>query len=111
MEPHPHECGNVRGDLQPRHRHSRFNGATSSRMWKLTVWTILERPHVGFNGATSSRMWKPLALLAAASPACALQWSHILTNVETFDARQAQGRANFASMEPHPHECGNVMCP
>src|SRR5205085_11923326 len=37
-----------------------------------------------------------------------LQWSHVLTNVETADAVRAWQPTPPASMEPRPHERGNV---
>jgi hypothetical protein len=37
----------------------------------------------GFNGATLSRTWKPVDTFAAPVAMGALQWSHVLSNVET----------------------------
>ena len=63
MEPRPHERGNTRGMKDVFLSHRSFNGATSSRTWKPG---IREREPDRVNG---------------------LQWSHVLTNVETLDFR------------------------
>ena len=84
-----------------------FNGATSSRTWKRqgrrdwkcrhALASMEPRPHERGNKATSTR---------CSSPATELQWSHVLTNVETFENRPKHLVAD-ASMEPRPHERGN----
>src|SRR5262249_23020572 len=132
-----------------------FNGATSSRTWKRTSPDPNHRIRRSFNGATSSRTWKPVehrndspGHLASMEPrplergnietACLLilpvsmlQWSHVLSNVETTQTistsqkkqrfngatssrtwklprTQIQGTARrIASMEPRPLERGN----
>src|SRR5256714_6155730 len=61
-----------------------FNGATSSRTWKRALQHGCRRPlRRRFNGATSSRTWKPTSPSTQTSGETALQWSHVLTNVET----------------------------
>ena len=86
MEPRPHERGNeiVAHQVEPVQR--RFNGATSSRTWKLPV-----SGPTRFSG-------------------CWLQWSHVLTNVETLFTRRSPQNKFQASMEPRPHERGNEDC-
>ncbi len=37
-----------------------------------------------------------------------LQWSHVLTNVETPVAPHDTGSRRMTSMEPRPHERGNI---
>ena len=108
MEPRPHERGNQgpnfgkrqkrssfngatssrtwkrRSDLCRRECSGRFNGATSSRTWKPEVMRLTTpSATVGFNGATSSRTWKQGSLMASSGVRLVLQWSHVLTNVET----------------------------
>ena len=41
------------------------------------------------------------------TPAAELQWSHVLTNVETRCRSSRLAESDFASMEPRPHERGN----
>src|SRR5919109_148081 len=60
MEPRPHERGNIGTRLQ---------FLAGGRC---------------FNGATSSRTWKPLKLSTTQAEEYELQWSHVLTNVETW---------------------------
>ena len=92
----------------PRAQRRRFNGATSSRTWKrlcaafgkpdLLHASMEPRPHERgnchqaillsqwngcFNGATSSRTWKLLGEQSGLIEMRLLQWSHVLTNVET----------------------------
>ena len=110
----------------------RFNGATSSRTWKRVLAQRADWAAVGFNGATSSRTWKHAALMLSQAFYWSLQWSHVLTNVETHIAgslwthhfvelqwshvltnvetsrcAEHSGDCRFASMEPRPHERGN----
>src|ERR1043166_3862149 len=68
-----------------------FNGATSSRTWKRSGRRRPRATRICFNGATSSRTWNhvPLAPPPAVTPA-QLQWSHVLTNVETSAAASAK---------------------
>ena len=158
MEPRPHERGNTSFPGGMRGGCYCFNGATSSRTWKLWQPSIrivegcgLQWSHVltnvetrlttkpcettssGFNGATSSRTWKLKGASVEEITAGMLQWSHVLTNVETpsgfpsnrlpsycfngatssrtWKPRQ-RGRhrpRQGASMEPRPHERGNVV--
>ena len=120
-------------ELTPVQRPLRFNGATSSRTWKRRA-DRLGRPadlH-RFNGATSSRTWKRREFAVDRLYVTWLQWSHVLTNVETYRRDEAVGRNNhgfngatssrtwkladerrhdgqvLASMEPRPHERGNA---
>ncbi len=60
-----------------------FNGATSSRTWKEGAFTVPFYHSPGFNGATSSRTWKANAILRDLQHVSRLQWSHVLTNVES----------------------------
>ena len=83
MEPRPHERGNMDAPVRAR-RGSR-----------------------GFNGATSSRTWKHQQHQSARLRRVPLQWSHVLTNVETVEERDEQRPLFDASMEPRPHERGN----
>ena len=134
MEPRPHERGNPPLYRSTGRGEKSFNGATSSRTWKLTPPSrmspglrLLQWSHVltnvetilptgdavaskqSFNGATSSRTWKPSSTRQTTSPTSTfLQWSHVLTNVET--KRRAAGRPvpSLPSMEPRPHERGNA---
>ena len=64
-----------------------FNGATSSRTWKLVAKKDGQHVQNGFNGATSSRTWKPPKEQLKEALELVLQWSHVLTNVETSSAR------------------------
>src|SRR4051812_8874469 len=38
-----------------------------------------------------------------------LQWSHVLTNVETFGRGRIPAFKSVTSMEPRPHERGNLL--
>ena len=92
MEPRPHERGNIASALPRGIAISSFNGATSSRTWKprsrpferapLARASMEPRPHERGN-------W----FIAANSPAklFLLQWSHVLTNVETRSAPPQHG--------------------
>ena len=42
-----------------------------------------EHERIRFNGATSSRTWKLSSLSGVNASSPLLQWSHVLTNVET----------------------------
>src|SRR5437762_1555857 len=84
-----------------------FNGATSSRIWKLGVKRNGRRKNKRFNGATSSRIWKLLPSSSDLPRFLLLQWSHILTDMETPTRASTLTAATFASMEPHPHGYGN----
>src|ERR1043166_2690044 len=83
MEPRPHERGNVESV------------------------EVAEEMAACFNGATSSRTWKPVSTGTGISGLTTLQWSHVLTNVETTTARTRSRPYRSASMEPRPHERGN----
>ena len=87
---------------------------------------------ISFNGATSSRTWKEtrpdakVILIESASmeprphergkwlldkhsfAGCLLQWSHVLTNVESTPVQTETAQAAWASMEPRPHERGKL---
>ncbi len=60
-----------------------FNGATSSRTWKALPRQPESPRRLCFNGATSSRTWKAAMTAASAISISRLQWSHVLTNVES----------------------------
>ena len=82
MEPRPHERGKFRVNRRAHDHGSRFNGATSSRTWKVKWRRDMQNErHV-------------------------LQWSHVLTNVERRAQKRAYVGAVRASMEPRPHERG-----
>src|ERR1043166_4525956 len=107
MEPRPHERGNYYGKDEEQAVQKCFNGATSSRTWKPMVaghhptaagcfngatssrtWKRRRPPRKGaakqcFNGATSSRTWKLSRCPLDLQRRFGLQWSHVLTNVET----------------------------
>ena len=108
-----------------------FNGATSSRTWKVSqnvtqrmVRNSLQWSHVltnvesvvvivkgrlhkfSFNGATSSRTWKEAKYRAVGNGVPVLQWSHVLTNVERISTAVKRPTPGQASMEPRPHERG-----
>src|SRR5438105_2877928 len=93
MEPRPHERGNAtrfRSAASARHC---FNGATSSRTWKPYLRRAILFPDLQrFNGATSSRTWKRQPSLSCPTSAAWLQWSHVLTNVETAEDNPAVAR-------------------
>jgi len=84
MEPRPLERGNNRSiECRPRPP-ARFNGATSSRTWKLITLKRLRRqwpqasmePRPLERGNSGSRRPPTIGLYW-------LQWSHVLSNVET----------------------------
>jgi hypothetical protein len=61
-----------------------FNGATTSRSWKLATGVRPVRSyHRRFNGATTSRSWKHGPTSPSPSQPSTLQWSHDLSVVET----------------------------
>src|SRR5947209_3723427 len=84
MEPRPFERGNLLNQSLTPSIVTSFNGATSFRTWKRSVWHIATQPFSGFNGATSFRTWKLLVSLS----------------LSVWSAR--------ASMEPRPFERGNA---
>ena len=114
-------------------RQASFNGATSSRTWKGGLAGFSSTVGLRFNGATSSRTWKVTpgryfwdCQVASMEPrphergkvACqrrslshcpTLQWSHVLTNVESRRASPKHFRRQSASMEPRPHERGKLQ--
>ena len=69
-----------------------FNGATSSRTWKANARPEQRRTRRRFNGATSSRTWKGGLSVAGGGRQPGLQWSHVLTNVESLRRRQCLGQ-------------------
>src|ERR1043166_2545097 len=83
MEPRPHERGNTTATRPTSMPPSSFNGATSSRTWKRSHDPRGARHKRSFNGATSSRTWKLVLLGGPDAEVERLQWSHVLTNVET----------------------------
>jgi hypothetical protein len=85
MEPRPHERGNKGAGCVGLTVGVCFNGATSSRTWKHPYELTPEQLLFGFNGATSSRTWKLSRAMAQTRSRWSLQWSHVLTNVETVE--------------------------
>ena len=83
MEPRPHERGKVINQTGKGKQSECFNGATSSRTWK-----------VGGRVQVGQRL--------------RLQWSHVLTNVESEWNPVSQKLIGTASMEPRPHERGKT---
>ena len=60
-----------------------FNGATSSSRWKgTTTAKTLRIARIGFNGATSSSRWKEGSPPMSVRPEDALQWGHLVVEVE-----------------------------
>ena len=131
MEPRPHERGKDGVAVSRRLLDVGFNGATSSRTWKAQPLEFLSFFQGCFNGATSSRTWKAYDGFAVSLIADALQWSHVLTNVERMAVQRrlfTEGSFNgatssrtwkdpfvwviefskTASMEPRPHERGKL---
>src|SRR5205823_4877744 len=84
MEPRPHERG---------------NGCCSVGQVRRKGTSMEPRPHE--RGNTPFRTERCRFLVE-------LQWSHVLTNVETDRARHGGGPCPFTSMEPRPHERGNL---
>ena len=133
MEPRPHERGNSRLTSPTSTRRLRFNGATSSRTWKHVAAaprreedeaSMEPRPHERGNGPPKSP--DPRDDYASMEPRPhergngqpasprresdhRLQWSHVLTNVETRRRHDLHQCRRQASMEPRPHERGNVV--
>src|SRR5713101_6398099 len=112
-----------------------FNGATSFQTWKRWHWYDSRGSWGRFNGATSFQTWKRLRRASGLLSALALQWSHVLSDVETtpvatISARRSgrfNGATSFqtwkprsrvehhgfafgASMEPRPFRRGNRSC-
>src|ERR1043166_6025493 len=83
MEPRPHERGNYYGKDEEQAVQKCFNGATSSRTWKRRRPPRKGAAKQCFNGATSSRTWKLSRCPLDLQRRFGLQWSHVLTNVET----------------------------
>ncbi len=129
MEPRPHERGKHAELLAYWSPGRGFNGATSSRTWKAIGFVFVIKSLQGFNGATSSRTWKVAGFQmpttwnqasmeprphergkmlgdALAAQLASLQWSHVLTNVESSFHGQRRWLGISASMEPRPHERG-----
>ncbi len=84
MEPRPHERGKKLNEYAKRPRRFSFNGATSSRTWKGRARVEPCSRGSRFNGATSSRTWKGGRDTTEPIAGSALQWSHVLTNVESW---------------------------
>ena len=89
MEPRPHERGNACASGAPLCALALcFNGATSSRTWKRGTEVEDAGEDTGLQwshvltNVETSRRARPLLRKAL------LQWSHVLTNVETPDARR-----------------------
>ena len=130
MEPRPHERGKRCFNANSKQCRNCFNGATSSRTWKVRAATRPKTLWSSFNGATSSRTWKEWHPTLRRWLSVRLQWSHVLTNVESrFRQRLRAALVSFngatssrtwkggqclqrtdagklASMEPRPHERG-----
>src|SRR5947209_2500391 len=60
-----------------------------------------------FNGATFFQTWKPRGRLVAFFRLLLLQWSHVLSNVETLLVQIKSGASFLASMEPRSFKRGN----
>ena len=87
MEPRPHERGKRSSDLPLAAPSSSFNGATSSRTWKDPfVWVIEFSKTASMEPRPHERGKLPLRA-AISRQALRLQWSHVLTNVESFAIR------------------------
>ena len=69
----------------------RFNGATTSRPWRVHPGTSTVRFSPGFNGATTSRPWRVPHRVSPTSSTAELQRSHDLAAVESRDARGSSG--------------------
>src|SRR5215208_4987167 len=108
MEPRPHERGNLfkigetnwnfrPASMEPR-PHERGNPSLEVTLADPILASMEPRPHErgnygslrttaresqSFNGATSSRTWKPGEMGEYLPAFLKLQWSHVLTNVET----------------------------
>src|ERR1043166_4764522 len=100
MEPRPHERGNFRdqvpvlaaelASMEPR-PHERGNGAEGEGRERREFASMEPRPHERGNACSASLSPRPRSL----------QWSHVLTNVETRPLRASPRRhTGAASMEP-----------
>ena len=135
MEPRPHERGNwqrltakgravnmlqwshVLTNVETSRSHHAPAHRTKPLQWSHVLTNVETRQLAqnrlsltGFNGATSSRTWKQEVEEYIEARDKKLQWSHVLTNVET-QPRDYLDRSGLqdASMEPRPHERGNVV--
>ena len=134
MEPRPHERGNMKFASGLWSASASFNGATSSRTWKpepehgcargAEAASMEPRPHERGNPdapamarAAFAASMEPRPHERGNAPADEraggvedlLQWSHVLTNVETRAPGRDRARIRLASMEPRPHERGNLI--
>src|ERR1700750_2634816 len=83
MEPRPHERGNhVSGPLDASGLQASMEPRPHERGNRLPVLWV-RRVGRRFNGATSSRTWKLIRVTLKRDAPTTLQWSHVLTNVET----------------------------
>ena len=105
MEPHPFRRGNRTGAISV-YQHVRFNGATSFQTWKHAPCRRYSRSRRSFNEATSFQTWK-LAVDSSEQSRTVLQWSHVLSDVETNTACH-RTLPERASMEPRPFRRGNA---
>src|SRR5205809_548971 len=118
MEPRPFRRGNGLSDVSIVILRDSFNGATSFQTWKRRERCRAACPGCRFNGATSFQTWKPCRLPPPWAPAACfngatsfqtwkhsrgnrasyssgvLQWSHVLSDVET-GADDLQGQADL----------------
>src|SRR2546422_214637 len=103
MEPRPFRRGNAAPCSVSRLTTTRFNGATSFQTWKRaehiekihgTDAASME-PRPFRRGNAIPRVWK----LNALNP---LQWSHVLSDVETPRGLRLAVPLHLASMEPRP---------
>ncbi len=107
MEPRPHERGNQAASAEGgAHQPLQWSHVlTNVETCQSRTATLTTSPC--FNGATSSRTWKLRPTLTPPCSTNCLQWSHVLTNVETSAGRCELLTAATPSMEPRPHERGN----
>ncbi len=133
MEPRPHERGKPTVRREALSDHQASMEPRPHERGKRTFSGYNPRAKTSFNGATSSRTWKALHVLTRTLVVSVLQWSHVLTNVEsrsrsvlldlelrfngaTSSRTWKEGiawsslyRNNGASMEPRPHERGKAQ--
>src|SRR5262245_52074436 len=104
MEPRPFERGNAPQDAPLQRHHLASMERRPFERGNPRYGRRRHTEYTGFNGATSFRTWKHSC--ATSEPRCtvALQWSHVLSNVETQRARHDHVLIGNASMEPRPFE-------
>src|SRR2546423_5996620 len=108
MEPRPHERGNPGRGRALTRSSSSFNGATSSRTWKpLAVEQARENLEELQWSHVLTNVETCHTYFGHRTCLLSLQWSHVLTNVETARIVAMSIAAFVASMELRPHERGN----